>query len=212
MLLSSWGTPVLASMARDTLPRAAEIQTDPRVLLFTLGVSMAAGLLFGLAPALQISRARLNSDLRSEGRGATSGQAAQCAAQSAGGGAGGALAGAADRRRAADPQFRSTPQHQSRVRSAPGALDADLPASGAAIQALAKMTAFYDQLLASVRTVPGVSPAAESSALPANPARFSPRSARRTAASAAGGTADTQCADHEPGVRGDAPGSAVAGA
>jgi putative ABC transport system permease protein len=36
------------------------------------------------------------------------------------------------------------------------------------------MTAFYDELATSVRTVPGVLAAAESSALPANPARFSP--------------------------------------
>ncbi|MBZ5618615.1 MAG: ABC transporter permease [Acidobacteriia bacterium] len=37
-----------------------------------------------------------------------------------------------------------------------------------------KMTAFYDELVKSVRTVPGVVAAAESSALPVNPIRFSP--------------------------------------
>ncbi|HSR51574.1 MAG TPA: ABC transporter permease [Acidobacteriota bacterium] len=39
-------------------PRVAEIALDHQVLLFTLGVSLAAGLLFGLAPALRLSRRR----------------------------------------------------------------------------------------------------------------------------------------------------------
>ncbi|HSR67307.1 MAG TPA: ABC transporter permease [Acidobacteriota bacterium] len=39
-------------------PRVAEIALDHQVLLFTLAVSLAAGLLFGLAPALRLSRRR----------------------------------------------------------------------------------------------------------------------------------------------------------
>ena len=73
-VLSSWGTRVLASLAEDSLPRTSEIHTDGYVLLFTVAVSIVAGILFGLAPALQISRPDLNTDLRSEGRGATSGR------------------------------------------------------------------------------------------------------------------------------------------
>src|SRR5664279_459310 len=73
-LLSWWGTRALAGLAQGTLPRAAEIRTDGGVLLFTLGISVFAGFVFGLMPALQVSRPDLNMVLRSEGRGATSGR------------------------------------------------------------------------------------------------------------------------------------------
>ena len=73
-LLSSWGTRALASLAQGTLPRAGEIGTDGGVLLFTLGISVLAGLAFGLMPALQVSRPDLNMVLRSEGRGSTGGR------------------------------------------------------------------------------------------------------------------------------------------
>ncbi|HLK62247.1 MAG TPA: ABC transporter permease [Bryobacteraceae bacterium] len=171
--LSSWGTPVLAAMARDTLPRAAEIHTSALALIFTVAVSMAAGILFGLAPALQISRPDLNTDLRSEGRGSTAGKKR------------GALrnllvvfqmalslllligAGLLIRNfvqlRAAAPGFDPNRLLTMRISLPPARY------SGAA-----KMIAFYDQLLTSVRTLPGVIAAAESSALPVNPARFSP--------------------------------------
>jgi putative ABC transport system permease protein len=73
-VLSSWGTRALASLAQGTLPRAAEIRVDGGVLLFTLGISVFAGFVFGLMPALQVSRPDLNMVLRSEGRGSTSGR------------------------------------------------------------------------------------------------------------------------------------------
>ena len=53
-------------------PNAGDIRVDAQVLLFTLGVSIFTALLFGLAPALQASRADLNLALReSEGRTST---------------------------------------------------------------------------------------------------------------------------------------------
>jgi len=73
-LLSSWGTLALASLAQGTLPRAAEIRMDAAVLCFTLAISVFAGFVFGLMPALQVSRPDLNMVLRSEGRGSTSGK------------------------------------------------------------------------------------------------------------------------------------------
>jgi putative ABC transport system permease protein len=45
------------------LPRLAEIGIDWQVALFTFGVSLAASLLFGLAPALQVSRGDLRDAL-----------------------------------------------------------------------------------------------------------------------------------------------------
>jgi len=52
------------------LPRANPIGVDLRVLLFTVVVSLAVGILFGLAPAIQSSRVNLNDDLRSSGKSA----------------------------------------------------------------------------------------------------------------------------------------------
>jgi putative ABC transport system permease protein len=49
------------------------IGIDAWVLAFTLGVSVVAGLLFGLAPAFQVSRTDVNAALKEEGRGDTGG-------------------------------------------------------------------------------------------------------------------------------------------
>ena len=53
------------------LPRAAEVTVDSRVLLFTLAVSLFAGIVFGLAPALRASRTNLQDALRTAGRGSS---------------------------------------------------------------------------------------------------------------------------------------------
>src|ERR1035441_7716630 len=72
--LSLWGTRVLAGMARESLAQAGEIRADATGLGFTAAVSLLAGLVFGLAPALAVSRPDLNAVLRSEGRGSTAGR------------------------------------------------------------------------------------------------------------------------------------------
>jgi len=46
-----------------TLPRITEVRVDGRVLAFTLAVSVASGLLFGLLPALHAARGRITGDL-----------------------------------------------------------------------------------------------------------------------------------------------------
>ena len=55
------------------LPRGIPVGIDLRVLLFTLGISLLTGILFGMLPALQLSRTDLQSTLRDEGRGASAG-------------------------------------------------------------------------------------------------------------------------------------------
>lgn len=59
-----------ASSSRAFLPEIP-IGLDWRVLLFALGISVATGLVFGAAPALQLSRTDVNSTLRDEGRGSS---------------------------------------------------------------------------------------------------------------------------------------------
>jgi len=68
LLLAVWGVDSLVSMSPDTIPRAREIAIDPRVAGFTLLISLATGVLFGLAPALQVSKPDLTDALKESGR------------------------------------------------------------------------------------------------------------------------------------------------
>jgi predicted permease len=63
---------VKALQPRD-VPRLGEIALDSHVLAFTLLVSVAAGLLFGLAPAFGVRRLDLHTALKDTSRGATGG-------------------------------------------------------------------------------------------------------------------------------------------
>ena len=71
LLLASWGTRAALAVLPSALPRAGEVRLDPRVLLFTLAISLVAGILFGLAPALKTSRPDLHETLKEGGRGAS---------------------------------------------------------------------------------------------------------------------------------------------
>ncbi|HJQ70015.1 MAG TPA: ABC transporter permease [Blastocatellia bacterium] len=68
LLIAVWGVNWLVAMAPDTIPRVHEIAVDPRVISFTLLISVATSLLFGLAPALQASRPDLAGALKEGGR------------------------------------------------------------------------------------------------------------------------------------------------
>jgi len=68
VFLAWWGTAALAGLSPKELPRAHEIRIDMPVLWFALGVSVLAGLLFGLVPALRASRVDLNETLKDMGR------------------------------------------------------------------------------------------------------------------------------------------------
>jgi putative ABC transport system permease protein len=68
LLIAVWGVKWLVSMGPNTIPRVHEIAVDPRVVGFTLLISAATSLLFGLAPALQASRPNLTDALKESGR------------------------------------------------------------------------------------------------------------------------------------------------
>ena len=56
LLGAAWAVAYLQSAETLPIPRANPVQLDFRVLLFTIGVSILIGALFGLAPALQSLR------------------------------------------------------------------------------------------------------------------------------------------------------------
>ena len=74
LLLSMVGTKVLLSFGPSSLPRLQTIGLDLRVLGFTLGLSLATGLLFGLAPILQTRKWNWNKSLKESTRGSSAGR------------------------------------------------------------------------------------------------------------------------------------------
>ncbi len=71
LLLASWGTHAALKALPETLPRSGEVGIDLRVLLFTASTALLAGILFGMAPALKISRTNMHDSLKEGGRGAS---------------------------------------------------------------------------------------------------------------------------------------------
>ena len=59
---------LLVAMAPVGLPRLDEISIDPPVLLFTLAISLLAGVLFGLIPVFKYAGPRIATALREGGR------------------------------------------------------------------------------------------------------------------------------------------------
>ena len=73
LLLAFWGVQALLAISPGNIPRLQSIGIDPQVLLFTVGVSLVTGLLFGLAPALIVSNLNLNDTLKEGGRSSAEG-------------------------------------------------------------------------------------------------------------------------------------------
>jgi len=74
VLLAFWGTRLVLAAVPDTVPRSEEIGIDAHVLLFTLGISIVTGVLFGLAPAFKGARISLQESLREGARGSGGGR------------------------------------------------------------------------------------------------------------------------------------------
>lgn len=68
LIVARWSLAGLLALVGDFLPRAAEVRLDAGALGFAALLAALAGLLFGLAPALQSSRADLQTPLRESGR------------------------------------------------------------------------------------------------------------------------------------------------
>ena len=69
--LATWGMQSVLATVPTALPRADEIHLDTHVLLFTFFLSIVAGIIFGLAPALKALRPDLHGTLKEGGRGSS---------------------------------------------------------------------------------------------------------------------------------------------
>jgi putative ABC transport system permease protein len=70
LLLAMWGVELLIALKPAGIPRLDAVRVDGRVMLFTLGVSLFTGVVFGLVPAFQATRDALAGTLKESGRGA----------------------------------------------------------------------------------------------------------------------------------------------
>ena len=71
LLLAYCGMKTLLKTLPAALPRSGEVSLDSKVLLFTLVLSLATGVIFGLAPALKTSRTNLQEVMKQSGRGSS---------------------------------------------------------------------------------------------------------------------------------------------
>jgi putative ABC transport system permease protein len=68
LLLAIWGTAILAFAGAKAIPFLSSVHVDRGVLVFTFGVSLLTGILFGLFPALRASRPSLIETIKEGGR------------------------------------------------------------------------------------------------------------------------------------------------
>jgi predicted permease len=69
MLICLWSMQWMHVLGTKSIPRLQDVGIDSRVLLFTVLLSVCSGILFGLAPALRVSRLDLNATLKDASRG-----------------------------------------------------------------------------------------------------------------------------------------------
>jgi predicted permease len=81
LVLALWGVDALRALAPPGVPGLEEARVDGVVLAVTAGVALLSGVLAGLVPALQASRASPADALASGGRGLTGGRTAARARQ-----------------------------------------------------------------------------------------------------------------------------------
>lgn len=158
-------TRLLVAYGPESVPRLDEVSFDLNVLGFASIISLAAALLFGLVPAIQISRQRPADALRDAARGSSPGEGrhrlrsvltvAEVALSVALLIGAGLLLRSFARLQQVDPGFNVAPLMMMRVN-----LPRSTYTTGAA------MAAFYDRLLSDVRSFPGVAGVATSSGVP----------------------------------------------
>jgi predicted permease len=71
--VASWALSGILKLYPSNLPRAAEIGIDHRVLFFTVALAIVTGVVFGIVPALQVSKPNLTEAMRESSRSTTVG-------------------------------------------------------------------------------------------------------------------------------------------
>jgi putative ABC transport system permease protein len=74
LLVAEWATSALIAAVPQNIPRADTIQLDGTVFAFTLIISLATGIVFGLVPAWHASHVDLNTALKAGMRGTSGGE------------------------------------------------------------------------------------------------------------------------------------------
>lgn len=171
--LSYAAVSVLAHAGSDDLPQGFSITTDLRVLVFVLAISLFTGLLFGIFPALQLSKINVNAALRDEGRGSTGGRerrqwkgalvVGQVALSMLLLISAGLLVRSFSKLLTVDPGF--DPRH---------VLTMDVALPTVKYGEAPKQIEFFDELTRRVSALPGVNAAAVSAALPLTRIRLTP--------------------------------------
>jgi putative ABC transport system permease protein len=170
----SWAaTRYFATLPNNALPQGMPITMDMRVLFFMAAISLLTGILFGIFPALQLSKTNVNQTLRDEGRGSTGGHrrmqlrgllvVAEVALSLMLLIVAGLLVRSFSRLLHVEPGF--DPQNVL-------TMNVSLPT--VKYSAAQKQVAFFDDLVRRVSALPGVRSTAISAALPLIPKRITP--------------------------------------
>jgi len=69
ILFAFWGTKAILALAPRSLPRVSAVHLDLRVLLFSIGITLLSGVIFGVIPAVTASKTNLVSSLKDAERG-----------------------------------------------------------------------------------------------------------------------------------------------
>ncbi|MBO0862088.1 MAG: ABC transporter permease [Chloracidobacterium sp.] len=70
LILASWGTDLLVSLAPPDLLNLSQVKINAVVLGFTFAISLATGVIFGLAPSFEATRLNLSESLKDGGKSA----------------------------------------------------------------------------------------------------------------------------------------------
>jgi putative ABC transport system permease protein len=162
-----YGIRIGLALSPDVVPRMNEVTIDGRVLVFTAGIAIVTGILFGLAPALRFANSPLGDSLKGGSRAGTSSRGTRRLHHAlvvaefslalvvlAGAGL---LIRTLFELQSVSPGF-STSHIQTALLPLPRARYSDAP----------QLTSFYEQLLERIRNSPGVEAAAIALSLPPN--------------------------------------------
>ncbi len=165
VLFGGWALRLVTPLIPAEVPRTAQIALDGHLLLFSAALAIASGVLFGLVPALRVSRVSPGNELREGTRGVSAGPNRQRLAQAlavaeiavalvllAGGGL---MLKSFWRLSHVDPGFRAEHALTFQLRLPTGIRSEH-----------AQRVAFYQQLLAEVEKLPGVQHAGITAVLP----------------------------------------------